>query len=335
VSGRRLDPGDLPREERRGRQDRHLLALGGGGYRGLFSAEILAAAEAEGGASLSERFDMIVGTSIGGILAIAIGCGIAARDLVALMREHGPAIFRPKPLSLAGFSRSRYGGENLGRAIEAILGRQLARRPFAEIPIPLAVCAIDERTGAPHVFRSGMAAAGGKGDQVPTLDVALATSAAPTYFPPHRIGDRVYVDGGLVANAPDLVVLTEAMRRFGCSLDECHLLSIGTGGAPRAGTVEGSPGKLGWLARHAIIDLIMKAQETLATDQVWCLHPGTYLRIDAVPASPIRLDDTSARATEQLLGLVRQALLDVKGANVRDWRRFLAHSPSAAAKTVR
>lgn len=330
MSGRRLDPGDLPREERRGRQDRHLLALGGGGYRGLFSAEILAAAEAEGGAPLSERFDMIAGTSIGGIVAIALACGIAARDLVALMREHGPAIFRPMPLSFAGLSRSRYGAEKLTYAIEAILGSKQARRPFADISFPLAVCAVDEGTGSPCMFLSGQDAPGAA-DQVTILDVALATSAAPTYFPPHWISGRAYVDGGLVANAPDLVLLAEATRRFGCRLDECHLLSIGTAGARRAGSVQGAPGKFGWLARHAIIDLIMKAQETLATDQVRRLHPGGYLRIDAAPAAPIRLDDTSERTTEQLVGLAQQALRDVRGDQARDWRRFLAHTPGSSA----
>jgi len=106
LTGRRLDAGELPREQRRGRHDRHLLALTGGSYRGLFTAEVLATFEAEGGASLATRFDMIAGTSIGGILAIGLACGVSGADLAALIREHGPAIFRPRPLSFAGFSRS-------------------------------------------------------------------------------------------------------------------------------------------------------------------------------------------------------------------------------------
>jgi patatin-like phospholipase/acyl hydrolase len=325
MSGRRLDPGELPKDERRGRHERHLLALTGGGYRGLFSAEVLAAAEIESRTSLCTRFDMIAGTSVGGILAIGLASGIPARDLASLMREHGLAIFRPQPLSFAGLSRSRYSGESLRRAIEAILGKQLAKQPFADIPTPLVISAVDEGTGIPRIFRSSQAA-DGKGDQVSTLDVALATSAAPTYFPPHRIGDRVYVDGGLIANAPDLVVLTEAMRLFGCSLDECHLLSIGTARAPRAGAVEGAPGKIGWVARHALIDLIMSAQESLAIDQVRCLRPGGFLRIDATPATPIGLDDVSVKATEQIIGLAQQAVQNVRQAHTPDWRRFLAHA---------
>lgn len=324
MNSRRLDPGELPREERRGRRERHLLALTGGGYRGLFSAEILAAAEADGGVPLAKRFDLIAGTSIGGILAIGLACGVPARDLAALIREHGTAIFTPRPLSFAGFSKSRYGNAGLRRAIEIVLGKPRAQRPFADIPVPLVVSAVQEGTGTPHLFRSSGAGAG-RGDEVPTLDVALATSAAPTYFPPHTIGDRVYVDGGLVANAPDLVVLTEAMRQFGCRLEECHLLSIGTAGAPRAGTVEGAPGKFGWLARHAIIDLIMTAQEALAIDQVRCLRPGTFLRIDAKPARRIELDDTSAVATKMIVELAQKAVEYTKQTRAAEWRQFLAH----------
>ncbi len=325
MTGRRLDAGELPREQQRGRNDRNLLALTGGGYRGLFTAEVLAIFEAECGASPATRFDMIAGT-----LAIGLACGVSGADLTALIREHGPAIFRPRPLSFAGFSRSHYGSEGLRRAIEAVLGRQRAKQSFAKLPVPLVICAVHEGSGTPQLFRTDLAAAG-KGDDVAALDVALATSAAPTYFPPHRIGDRVYVDGGLIANAPDLVLLTEASGRLGCTLDQCHLLSIGTAGARRAGSVSGAPGKIGWISKHAIIDLIMTAQEALVVEQVRSLRPGTFLRVDASPAAPISLDDVSQQATEQIIELARQAVQQVRQAAAADWRRFLAHAVAPVA----
>jgi uncharacterized protein len=325
MSSRKLDPGVLPMDEKRIRKERHLLALSGGGYRGLFSAEILAAAESDSSSSLATRFDMMAGTSIGGILAIGLACGVPALDLANLVREHGPAIFRRRLLSFGGFSRSFYGSEGLKRAIEKILGDTLAKRAFADIPVPLVVSAVQEKTGLPRLFRSDLAAPG-RGDQVSTLDVALATSAAPTYFPPHRIGDEVFVDGGLIANAPDLVVLTEALRCFGCSLDECHLLSIGTAGTPRAGEVKGAPGKFGWVVRHALVDLIMSSQEALAIDQVRCLHPGTFLRIDATPAYSIGLDEVGKLATDELSDLAQSAIEDIRQNKAPEWRRFLAHS---------
>lgn len=326
MNRRSLVPGTLPAEERRGRVERHLLALSGGGYRGLFSATVLRLLEGESGSLLGERFDMLAGTSIGGILAIGVACGTRCADLAELVREYGPSIFRAKPLTFAGLTRARYGSENLAAAITAVLGKPNATRPFRDIPAPLVVCAVDELTSQPRLFRTALAG-GNTGEVTSTLDVALATSAAPTYFPPHRIDDRPLVDGGLVANAPDAVLLSEAVRSFGCTIPECHLLSVGTASSPRLGEASAAPGKIGWVAKHALVDLIMTAQESTALAQVAALRPGTFLRFDRQPSEPIRLDDVDARTTELLLALAEKAYADVASERRDDVRRFLAHEP--------
>lgn len=326
MSGRRLRPPALPRDERRSRRDRHLLALSGGGYRGLFTASVLAEAEKLSGRPLASRFDMLAGTSIGGILAIALACEVSAQDLVALMREHGATIFKPRRLSFSGISRSHYDNAGLRRTIELVLGRQKARRPFSRIPVPLIVTAVHEGSSRPHIFRTDLAS-NGQGDAVATIDVALATSAAPTFFPPHGINGQTYVDGGLAANAPDLVLLTEAMRLFACSLSECQLLSIGTAGIPRAGSVNGAPGKIGWVVKHALVDLLMSAQEALAIDQVRTLRPGGFLRVDETPPAKIILDDVMPATTELLIALAQSACESVQSDRMAEWRRFMAHTP--------
>jgi len=312
--------------------ERHLLALSGGGYRGLFTATVLARMEDErGGVSLARRFDMLAGTSIGGILAIGLACGVPGASLAALLPGHAPAIFRPKRFTFGGLVGARYGSAGLEEAITAVLTPAVAHRPFREIPAPLIICAIDELTSAPRIFRTDAASAG-LGDDVPTIDVALATSAAPTYFPPHRIGGRNHVDAGLIANAPDMLLLTEAMRLYGSSIEECHLLSVGTAGSTRLGRVRGSPGKFGWAARHGLIDLIMSAQEILALRQAEALGPGTFMRIDAKPPEPIALDTVDTPTTELLVTLAHQAVNKVKGTRAEDVRRFLAHVPAWEAR---
>ena len=327
MSTRQFEPGELPTEERRSSRDRHLLALSGGGYRGLFTATVLAAAEKVSRRRLASRFDMLAGTSIGGILAIGLACDVSAVDLAAMVREHGSTIFMPRPLSFAGLSRSHYESTGLRRAIRTVLGHRNAARPFVEIPHPLVIVTVHEGSSRPHVFRTRLAGGNPK-ESVSTLDVALATSAAPTFFPPHVIGGQVYVDGGLAANAPDLVLLTEAMRHFACDLSECRLLSIGTAGVPRRGRVEGAPGKFGWVVRHALVDLMMSAQEALAVDQVRTLRPGAFMRIDATPDHKIALDDTGDEATGLLVSLADRAVADTLEMGSAEWRRFLAHTPT-------
>lgn len=128
---------------------------------------------------------MLAGTSIGGILAIGLACGVPGASLAALLRGHAPTIFRPKRFIFGGLVGARYGSAGLEEAITAVLTPAVAHRPFREIPAPLIICAIDELTSAPRIFRTDAASAD-LGDDVPTIDVAPATSAAPTYFPPQR-----------------------------------------------------------------------------------------------------------------------------------------------------
>jgi patatin-like phospholipase/acyl hydrolase len=322
MAERALDFGALPKEERTGARSRHLLALTGGGYRGIFTAQILSRMEAAAGHRLATRFDLIGGTSIGGILAIGIGYGIPANDIVEQMRAYGPAIFTPTRLSFGGTASSHYDPAALREAVVKILGKPNAQAPFADIPARLAVVAVDERSSKQKIFKT-RALAGDESDRLATIDVAMATSAAPTYFPPHQVDDHMFVDGGLIANAPDLILIGEAMRSLGARLDDVHLCSIGTASNPRVGRVAGEPGKVQWVMQHALIELIMDAQVALALEQVKRLSPGSILRIDRRPSRHIGLDDVSDRARDELLALADQAVDEVFAS--REWRRIIAH----------
>lgn len=321
---RPLKAGTLPKHHRTAVRPRHLLALSGGGYRGLFTATVLQHMERAARIRLARRFDMIAGTSIGGILAIGLACGIGASRLARLIRDNGSQIFRARLTSFGGFTASHYDSTALKGAIETILGKDIAARPFAHVPAPLIVVAVNERTSAPRIFRTDLAAPGA-GDAIPTIDVAMATSAAPTYFPPHVVGDEAFVDGGLIANAPDLVLIGEAIRRYGAKLDDIHLCSIGTAGSTRVGAASGGPGKLGWVLRHKLIELIMDAQAELAADQVDCLKPASVLRIDRRPSRRIDLADVSEGTTIELINLADQAVAEARTDQLPAWRRILAH----------
>lgn len=322
-----LMAGDLPATERWSNVPRHLLALTGGGYRGLFTAQIIARMEAQTKIGIAGHFDMMAGTSIGGIVAIGLACGIGAKDLVASISSRGPEIFKPRRRSVGGFVSARYDSNSLQKAIVGILGKDHAKRPFAEIPAPLLVVSVDDRMSEPRIFRTELCAPG-EADDISTLDVAMATSAAPTYFAPHRIGERTYVDGGLIANAPDLVLLGEAMRRFDAELSDLHLCSIGTAGNPRTGNTSGQPGKIGWMARHELMELVMDAQAALTAEQVARLAPSSVLRMDKRPSRRIDLDDVRAETTDELLGLADQTVTEVTAARATLWRRFLGHRPA-------
>ena len=191
------------------------LCLSGGGYRGLYTAILLEELERRAGKQLRECFDLIAGTSIGGILAIGLAAGIPAHSLRLSFEKHGSAIF-PKTnrilglkiprLSLPAF-RHRYSNDGLRETIKTILNDPGEKLTMTDAGPSLLIPSVNATTDAAAVFRTSSS------DQNLTLvDAALATSAAPTYFPEHAIGDENFVDGGLIANAPDLLAILNESR---------------------------------------------------------------------------------------------------------------------------
>lgn len=320
MTPRPLELGPVPAGERRAGVPRRLLALSGGGYRGLFTARVLEHLEAASGRPVRDSFDLIAGTSIGGILAIGLAAGAPARTLRLAFERDGATIFRRRWRRAFGLFGARYDPGGLRATAAGLLGAG-ALTPFAELPAALAVVAIDERAGAPKVFRT-RALSRDLCDAVPVLDVALATSAAPTFFPPHAVDGRTYVDGGLVANAPELVAASEAIRQFGARPDDLGVLAIGTAGSPRQGRATGDPGAAAWLLRHGLVELTIDAQARLAAEHLRALGPGRLLRIDATPRTPLPLDGVGPAARTALLDLADAAFAEARARQPADLRYF-------------
>lgn len=299
-----------------------ILSLSGGGYRGLFTAAIVEKLEADAKQPLRETFDLISGTSIGGIIACGLACGVPAADIRRAIEARGPAIFDaharafglrlPVVLPRLGILRNRYNARGLAAAVSDVLGNHAAA-PISSLAVPLLVVAVDRTNAAPQLFES-------EGMKPPTpchtslSDIAMATSAAPTYFPEHRIGARNMIDGGVIANAPDALALLRALGRFGKTAADIRMISIGTAGAsledidrPARGY-----GALTWVAVRRLFDVTIKAQETLSIECSREVLGDRLIRIDRLPSAKrevaIGLDKTGAGVSRILLGMAQQAL---------------------------
>lgn len=219
-----------------------ILALSGGGFRGLYTARILEQLEEKtGGTPVARYFDLICGTSVGGIIALALALEIPAARIVALLKERGVKIFggpaiqrklRNPPLHRKhwvpyGISKARHSPGALRDALSA--PDWFGDKIVGDCLHPVLVPAVNYSDAKAQLFKTPHHPDMEIDWKVPLVDVALATSAAPTYFPHHRIRDRVYVDGGLVANGPALFGLHEAEIRFGRDAkSEIEILAIGT-----------------------------------------------------------------------------------------------------------
>jgi patatin-like phospholipase/acyl hydrolase len=247
-----------------------ILSLDGGGIRGIIPARVLVELEdLAGGPRIGELFDLIAGTSTGGILALGATVPgpdgrprYGARDLQAVYISSGQHIFpgggqptwRQRLLGASGGQDlgadlrnsaqrigSFFGGNKqyagnaryFATGLEEVLAAKLESTPMGAATTNVAVTSYDMRSASPVVFRSWLA----RGHAAPLMrDVARATSAGPTYFPPQALeldgGEAVLVDGGLVANNPGMVAYTDALNLYPGR--ECMLLSIGTGTKAKA-----------------------------------------------------------------------------------------------------
>lgn len=269
-----------------------LLTLDGGGLRGIFSAAILACLERDLQISIVDCFDLVAGTSTGGIIALGFGAGLSAREIVDFYVDHGPAIFaRPRLRSPRRTLRSKYRAAPLRDALQEVFGE----KTLAESRVPLAVPAYDLCNDDVHLFRTRHAPNLRRDQHELMVDVALATTAAPTYLPAHPLRGLRLIDGGMWANNPTMVAVVEAISVFGRDPADVSVLSVGTTistGARRRRLDSG--GLLSWSADA--LELVLRGQSVTAHNHA-CLLIGKdkVLRVNPqVQAHELRLDRVSA-----------------------------------------
>ena len=210
-----------------------VLALDGGGLRGLYSASVIKSIEAQLGHSITEHFDIITGTSTGGLIALALGLKKTGKEIQRFYLENGEKIFPRKGLfgfyrSLKWIFSSKYSNIVLKETLIKFFKNSNNEQPLLKesqkrliIPTYKAGESIPRLLKTPHAERY-------KYDwKLPMWAVGLATSAAPTYFPSFPFDGRIYLDGGLWANNPSLIGIVEA-KDLGADIINIRVLNIGT-----------------------------------------------------------------------------------------------------------
>jgi patatin-like phospholipase/acyl hydrolase len=205
-----------------------ILALDGGGAKALFTAHVLARLEQDLGVSINDSFDLIAGTSAGGIVALGLGAGLTPSEIVAHYEELVEAVFptarrRPwrRPRQLAA---PIYDGDALRTALTKVLGDRL----LGDSKRPLVIPAWDVQRGAVHIFKTPHHRRLTRDWRISMVDIAMATSAAPLYFPAARVDGHRLIDGGVWANNPSVVAIAEAVSMLDVPLSSIRVLNVGT-----------------------------------------------------------------------------------------------------------
>lgn len=332
-----------------------ILSLDGGGIRGYLSAKILANIEKllnqayNEDINIGQRFDLIVGTSTGGIIACALAIGKSAEYILNLYENLIPKVFEPVS---KGILSPKYSNLILKNELKKVLEDNTLENVITDV----CITSVDVENASPRFHKSGYFDRNSPRLNERLVDIALATSAAPTYFPLVNTKHSTNItDGGIVANNPSLVGLIDAMQSNDKNLDNIVLISIGTGEQPcmpydvvklkNAGKIDWilsikEQTKIGKLfngikqkksklqlikdvifckdnlfdtSGSPLIELLMETQSKLAHFQTQFLLGDNYIRINPLMKSSIELDDVSKlESLKNIADINKQQLEKIK-----------------------
>ena len=258
----------------------HILALDGGGIRGVYAAYVLARLEDTLGVPVRECFDLIAGTSTGSILAGAASMNIPMETLIGLFESPAGRIFSRRRFSLFPFIRSRYSTHPLDR----VIGEYVPEVTMGEVPTPLMITSSDISTGGVHVFKSRYVKDLGepymRDGQVRLRDAILASCAAPTYFDPRQVGQYLLADGGLWANNPTIIAVIEALSKFQKPLGKIRVLSVGTGHSANFYTQSRAWGLMTGWGGQKLVPYVLGLQSQASTNMAKLLLGDRHFRLD-------------------------------------------------------
>jgi len=286
---------------------RRLLCIDGGGILGLIPALILAEIEARAGRPAGQLFDLVSGTSTGGIIACAVAAGIPAAQVASLYRQRGREIFGRVLGHRLATGGGLWGPQYSAAGLEAALADVFGDRKLSDCTTALLVPAYDIEARCPVLFKSTKAGGDARRDYY-LRDVARATSAAPTYFPPAHITSLAgevasLVDGGLYANNPSACALAQAAKAG--RLADMAMVSLGTGQIERPYLYDAAKGwgLASWV--RPLLDCMFDGQSDTAAHQCQALLGDRAIRLQPALPQAVAMDDASATAIATLEAVAR------------------------------
>jgi patatin-like phospholipase/acyl hydrolase len=297
-----------------------VLALDGGGIRGIIAAVTLGEIQKRLGKDLHHCFDLISGTSTGGIIALGLGtqCNkgqpYAPGELLSLYVENGPAIFKKSFLTSV---RSLLGPKYSPDALQNTLVEFFGGTELKAALTPLLISSYDLQGQIPFFFKSHRIAAQRQYNW-PLVSVARATSAAPTFFPPFQLarGDESYalVDGGVYVNNPAMAAYAEARALYPDATD-FMIVSAGTGDRQDQIAYEKAKGwgLLGW-ARQ-IVPVFMDSVSEAVDYELKSIPSCTYNRLQVENLGPASgaMDDVTPQNLANLQTVARNYVASISG----------------------
>ncbi|MGA8994727.1 MAG: patatin-like phospholipase family protein [Nocardioidaceae bacterium] len=315
-----------------------VLAVDGGGVRGVVPAVVLAELEARSGRPVADLFDLVAATSTGAILGLGLTCpgpdgrpAVTAQQLVDRYRDDSRTIFSRSPWwrlrTANGFLGPKYDVSRLESRLQQALGTV----PLSQALCEVLVTAYDLHARSPYFFTRSSVRDGTAPD-VPMWLVARCSSAAPTYFAagraPSRDGTRFLVDGGVMANNPALCAYAEVIGAMDARVmvrDDLVLVSLGTGSA--TASLAAARIRAGGTAVWArpLFEVVLDGQEDVVDHQLRDLMPPRrYYRFQADLPDPSEAIDVATPEVLHALSDTARRLVEARSGELSQLATLLA-----------
>jgi patatin-like phospholipase/acyl hydrolase len=275
-----------------------ILSIDGGGIKGVFPAKFLSLIEEEiGEGQIHKHFDLISGTSTGGIIALALSLGVPAKIILELYKDNANTIFGKFRYNI--FRKAFYSNKPLEELLKQIFREyhnkhEQPRIDDAKTKLLIPVYSLMD--GSTQVLKTPHASDLILDKHIPMYMAAMATAAAPTFFNSYsnsfkRIDSSIVenftnkVDGGVYANNPSMIALIEGQTRLQTELSDIDLLSLGTGQKIFSNAKKKKQWQVFyWIWKKRIIELFMQSQAQIVHNSISVLNnfnaDFNYHRID-------------------------------------------------------
>jgi len=279
---------------------KRILSIDGGGIKGVFPASFLAALEETNNIRVSDYFDLIVGTSTGGIVALGLGLSFSASDILKFYETHGPDIFKGNQFlkALRHLGLSKYTQAPLKYALTKTFGDSILGDCKSRLVIP----SFNLQTGEVHLYKTSHHPRFATDYKDSVVDVALATSAAPTYFPVHTTSTGIpLTDGGVWANNPIGIAAVEGIGILEWPREQIRILSISCTAEPFEATKRG--GKFKWASQISDVFLASQSSASMGMAQHLVGHDNVVRINPIVPKKKFGLDSVGEFSLLKGLGI--------------------------------
>ena len=279
----------------------NILSFDGGGIRGVLSINLLDKIQKEV-LNLVKTSNMISGTSTGSLIALGLAYGISPSEISKMYSKENLEYIFDK--SYSQISRPKYDNNHLKEVLLNIFPENLKLKDLGKLVVIPTFYLGDEYNSWKAIFYNNIP--NSETENYRVVDVAMASSAAPVFFPSYD----AHIDGGIIATDPSLASIIYAIdKQLGKNIEKIRLLSFGTGYCYNSINEDTSKwGVIEWLTKKnpdiPILAVTLEGNAQISKIFSKKILDNNYYRVNPKMDNDVSMDDT--KSIDYLLKLAKE-----------------------------